>query len=355
MSLKAKLKRVDAGGFDDNGSRQEVVLDSFTQLGRLDKCVVTSPGCTEAMLEKATVAIEIEDPEHKISRNHAMVFPHQQHGHDFWVQDLGSTNGTYVNGQMVPAGQYTYLDDGDIIRLADQAAFSFSRLLRTSEFNHALMVGHHGGNLRGVSNDVKGLKSAIEPRGFKGNVEVLLNRQATRAKVLNALEACKRKATNDSTFLFYFSGHGNKKGELMLGQRTLFGKQCIEADQLMRSLDGYRGKVLLILDGCYTDAVAAAGLPANCTLIGHTTVAYEAPMTEAYSGDSAAKNKPVRGYTTRAIMDVLANDPHRISVDRIVEALRQDPRIILKQKIGFHRKASIVLGTCVASDILKCV
>lgn len=354
MLPKAKLTRIDSGGVDEDGGLQEVIFDSMTQLGRLDQCVATSPGCTEAMLQRADVAVEIEDPKCMISRNHALVFPLQQHGHQFWVQDLGSKNGTFVNEQRLPDGKYTYLDDGDRISLASRAVFEFSELLRTSAFNHALMVGHDGGNLRGIPNDIKGLRSAIEPRGFNGNIDVLMNAEATRGSVLKALEACKRKTTDDSTFLFYFSGHGSRKGELMLGRKGILGRQSIEANQLMKSLNGYRGKILLILDGCYTDAVAEAGLPANSTMIGHTTKAYEAPMTRLYPSDQTGVVRPVRGYTTRAIIDVLKEQPHRISVDQIVDELRRDPRIFLRQKIGYRKRTRIVLGTCQANDFQKC-
>jgi class 3 adenylate cyclase len=54
-------------------------------------------------------------PSEKVSRHHAIVREQDEHG--FWVHDLGSANGTYVNGRRVT--QPTRLKDGDRIGIAD--------------------------------------------------------------------------------------------------------------------------------------------------------------------------------------------------------------------------------------------
>jgi pSer/pThr/pTyr-binding forkhead associated (FHA) protein len=46
-----------------------------------------------------------------VSRRHAEVV---REGSDYWVVDLGSTNGTHVNGERV---QRTRLEDGDVITI----------------------------------------------------------------------------------------------------------------------------------------------------------------------------------------------------------------------------------------------
>jgi adenylate cyclase len=53
----------------------------------------------------------------KVSRRHALV--HKQDDAEFWVIDLGSGNGTYLNGRRVT--QPTRLSDGDTLLLGDQA------------------------------------------------------------------------------------------------------------------------------------------------------------------------------------------------------------------------------------------
>src|SRR4051794_27873268 len=50
----------------------------------------------------------------KVSRRHAMI---QTQGAEFWLVDLGSANGTYLNGRRV--GQPSRLNDRDQITIAD--------------------------------------------------------------------------------------------------------------------------------------------------------------------------------------------------------------------------------------------
>jgi ABC-type multidrug transport system ATPase subunit/pSer/pThr/pTyr-binding forkhead associated (FHA) protein len=52
-----------------------------------------------------------------VSRHHAQI---EQRGGDYWISDLGSTNGTSVNGRSIQAGQARKLDDRDIIRIGDR-------------------------------------------------------------------------------------------------------------------------------------------------------------------------------------------------------------------------------------------
>jgi adenylate cyclase len=54
-------------------------------------------------------------PSDKASRRHAMV--HAQGQDEFWLVDLGSANGTYLNGRRV--SQPCRLSDGDTIKIAD--------------------------------------------------------------------------------------------------------------------------------------------------------------------------------------------------------------------------------------------
>jgi class 3 adenylate cyclase len=61
-------------------------------------------------------------PDTKVSREHALV--HGQERGEFWLIDLGSANGTYLNGQRV--GQPCRLSDGDQIIVAG-SAFTFHR------------------------------------------------------------------------------------------------------------------------------------------------------------------------------------------------------------------------------------
>lgn len=73
-------------------------------------------------------------PSEKVSRRHAMI---QTQGTEFWLIDLGSANGTYLNGRRV--GQPCRLNDNDQIAIADfQFLFrcnSTRRFERRAEFS----------------------------------------------------------------------------------------------------------------------------------------------------------------------------------------------------------------------------
>ncbi len=49
-----------------------------------------------------------------VSRHHALV---QKIGNNYFVKDLTSTNGTFVNGMQVPRGKYARLAQGDVLRI----------------------------------------------------------------------------------------------------------------------------------------------------------------------------------------------------------------------------------------------
>ncbi len=49
-----------------------------------------------------------------VSRKHAVI---QKIKDEFFIEDLGSTNGTFLNGEAVPAGKYMRLAPQDKIRI----------------------------------------------------------------------------------------------------------------------------------------------------------------------------------------------------------------------------------------------
>ena len=53
-----------------------------------------------------------------ISRKHLQI---TQHGENFFLEDMGSTNGTFVNGQRIEAGERIKIKDGQEVILANKA------------------------------------------------------------------------------------------------------------------------------------------------------------------------------------------------------------------------------------------
>ncbi len=70
--------------------------------------------------------IVIEDPQ--VSRRHAQL---TRQGESYVIEDIGSTNGTYVNGKRVTAP--VLLSDGDMVGLADAVVLAVQAPLETSQ------------------------------------------------------------------------------------------------------------------------------------------------------------------------------------------------------------------------------
>jgi pSer/pThr/pTyr-binding forkhead associated (FHA) protein len=66
--------------------------------------------------------VELDDS--LVSRYHAVI---QKVGDDYFIEDLVSTNGTFVNGQRVPSGKYMLLHHGDVI-LVGRTRLSLNQL-----------------------------------------------------------------------------------------------------------------------------------------------------------------------------------------------------------------------------------
>lgn len=77
------------------GQRWNVTKEEFT-IGRGGEC-------------------DVVVADRQVSRQHARI--HRNEG-AFWVEDMGSKNGTHVNGQRLPAGMPHRLQDGDMVQIA---------------------------------------------------------------------------------------------------------------------------------------------------------------------------------------------------------------------------------------------
>ena len=73
--------------------------------------------CTDYVMGKEQIRDDGVNYNHNtVSRQHCVIL----HENDnYYIQDLNSKNGTYVNDQYVPVGIKTALHDGDRIRLAE--------------------------------------------------------------------------------------------------------------------------------------------------------------------------------------------------------------------------------------------
>ena len=63
---------------------------------------------------KADIVIE-GNP--SVSRKHAQITWQRQ---KYYIRDLGSANGTFINGERIPANEDRGLVNGDLVKLADE-------------------------------------------------------------------------------------------------------------------------------------------------------------------------------------------------------------------------------------------
>ncbi|MBI2638488.1 FHA domain-containing protein [Candidatus Peregrinibacteria bacterium] len=321
MSLKAKLVRVDDFGIEADGERQTIVIDDVTHLGRSSSAAPRTNRVRGEMLTDAKVVIKIEDPDAHVSRNHVLIYPPRDSTGDFRIVDLYSLNGTYVNGEKIPGNRQMPLRRDDELQLAVNSVRFQLRISPDSESdtNYGLMVGHRGYDLPDIANDIGDLRREFEARGFRGNIDTLFDADATLKNIRRRLEVLQRYATKDSLFLFFFLGHGKEDGSLSLG------KELLSPNELFSLLENFRGRILIILDGCHTHAMARhEPFPQHAALVGH--------KGEAYCS-----------YTTNALRRVLKTEPHRIDVRRLVERVMQDPRIQGRQVVRAHDTSHIEL------------
>lgn len=322
-----------------DSEEQVIMLDGITHLGRSNGVVDHKVRDTPSDLRDANVAVYIKDAE--VSRNHALIYP-PQNGTCGVLEDLNSLNGTFLNGRRLDAGKKEHLTVGDNISLGNilfdyqlveyapaSSVFSASGDSQQHGLNYALMVGCEGGNLHGVVNDVKKLRRLFEERGFDGNIHELLNGDATKANIMANLDKFRALTTNDSIFVFYFSGHGDYFGGLGLADGLILPGR-IGPGKLLEELSDFRGQKLLILDGCYTGAFAKQNLPSRTAVIGTEGRAYEglAQSMNLPDSDGAVLGEPnMMGYCTRALYKALKNNPGRINVEYLVDQIKADSRI----------------------------
>jgi hypothetical protein len=217
---------------------QLIVLDGVTQIGR------------KAKTENVTVFFNIKDS--SVSRQHAEIYPS---GDDSWkIKDLGSTNGTYINGEKIYS-EPIKLNKGDIIGIGNDISFQFERTLLNP--NYALLcypsLKPDGSRNEEGLEVIDHFKNEIAPYGFAGNIGELIDETRNRVNLLSWFDMLKRFSTHESISLIYIVGHGVDNEHLGLhreGIDTVPWGLTITYTELFYWLSFVRGNKLLVLDEC---------------------------------------------------------------------------------------------------------
>ncbi len=81
--------------------------------------------------------IVILDPKNRVSRKHAML---KSSGNDTFIKDIGSANGTYINGIKISTGEYQKLNKFDKVTLAMDYVFDFNLYIKKSADDDTLVL-----------------------------------------------------------------------------------------------------------------------------------------------------------------------------------------------------------------------
>ena len=217
---------------------QLVAIDGVTRIGR------------KAKNKDATVVFNIKDG--SVSRQHAEIYPSND---DNWlIKDLGSTNGTYVNGEEITL-EPVKLNKGDTIGIGRDISFQFEKTLTNP--NHALLcyptLRRDGAKNNEGLEVISNFKNEIAPYGFDGNIGELVDEKRNKANLFSWFDVLKRYATNESTSLIYLVGHGIDDEHLGLhreGKDTVSWGLTVTYTQLFFWMSFVRGNKILILDEC---------------------------------------------------------------------------------------------------------
>jgi WD40 repeat protein len=116
-----------------------------------------------------------------------------------------------------------------------------------------------------AAKDARVLARTIEEKGRplfkKVEVQVLLDKEATRKSILQGLSSLRKQATQNDVVVIFFGGHGlrDNDGSLFLlpvdGEPDELLATAVSADQIKRTLVGLPCKAILMLDACHAGAV----------------------------------------------------------------------------------------------------
>ncbi|GEM_PF-2511803 len=210
------------------------------------------------------LAIQIDGTADRVSRNHCAIY---RHGNgEFFAVDLRSRNGTTLNHAQLEPGKLYPLRAGNRLLLGNAVGFEVASIEDIIVNNYALLVGHSGGNLEDIKNNTSIIAHELHSRGFAGNIETLIDKQATPKSVVQAIERIAEKATPDSHTLFYYAGHGSASlggifGGLVLGNWFTGMYSYLSPVELHGALGKVEGKKAAIIDACFSGAFIDGASP----------------------------------------------------------------------------------------------
>ncbi len=204
------------GQEDQDGLEADIILIAHPEHRRLGRRFRLRPGTTLEIGRSSTVAISLPEVP-SISRRHARL---RHLGPSVVIEDLGSTNGTYRNGELVR--ETAALESGDRFQVA---AVHF-KFLHGQDVEHAYYEAIYNLVIR------DGLTDIFNKRKYDEEVEREFSRSRRHNRPLSLilLDIDSFKSINDE--------HGHLCGDFVLKQVTTLVKESIRPEQVFARVGG---------------------------------------------------------------------------------------------------------------------
>ncbi len=108
-------------------------------------------------------------------------------------------------------------------------------------------------DLNYADDNARDLYENLSPVWGESHIKLLIDSEAAKSDILNAIKWMAGKADTDDTVLFDFSGHGSDGGYICPYDTYVSLSTCISASELTNSFKSVKAKkIVVILDSCYS-------------------------------------------------------------------------------------------------------
>lgn len=197
--------------------------------------------------------------------------------------------------------------------------------MENQENSYALIIGV-GDDLPYTVKDANNLYNTLinkERVGFpKENVIVLTDKHADRKNILKAFDYLKKKTDEDSTILFYYSGHGGRldghKFFLQPYGVTLknYKKTVVYADELKDKINALPSdKLVLFLDCCHAEGMIQTGIEGLYGMAQKLNDDHGVWVMASCQDDQKSYGAENESFFTQCLLEVMSGEHRRPFTD----------------------------------------
>jgi hypothetical protein len=221
-------------------TKQPINISRSAQIGRASSLTWAVDG-REMPDEFCDLEIAISLLKHRgsstTSRNHFAILSDKDD--NFYIMDLRSINGTYLNGNEIPPAQRYILSHGDKIR-AGGVNINVEGKITGENRNRAILIGSDLEGRHGSKKSLDDLEVELSRRGFKDNIIRFVDGEDTKSQLRGYLQSLTPLTTEDSRILVYYAGVGQ--------EGICLGGEEVVANDIYPLLMNLRGKKAVLLD-----------------------------------------------------------------------------------------------------------